>query len=146
MEEIIVLAKQNNFMENLIKDFLNKDNIFAVVGVSRDSSKYGNKIYADLKQSGYKVYPINPNIEEIFGDKCYPSLDKLPLKPDVVDIVVPPRITEEIIKQCKTLGITNIWLQPGSESEEAIKFCQANNMKLVSGVCVMAERNAHNNQ
>jgi len=132
-------------MENLIEDFLNINNTFAVVGVSRDPAKYGNKIYAYLKLSGYNVYPINPNIEEIFGDKCYLSLDKLPIKPDVVDIVVPPRITEEIVKQCKILGVTNIWLQPGSESEEAIKFCQENNIKLVFGVCVMAEKNLHNN-
>lgn len=132
-------------MDNLIKDFLNKNNIFAVIGVSRDLAKYGSKIYLDLKQSGYKVYSINPSIGEIFGDKCYPSLDRLPIKPDVVDIVVPPKVAVEIVRQCEDLGITKIWFQPGSESEEAIKFCQANNIKFVSGVCVMAEKNTRNN-
>lgn len=133
-------------MQNLINDFLNKNNVFAVVGASRDSTKYGSKIYVDLKKSGYKVYPINPSTEEIFGDKCYPSLDKLPIKPDVVDIVVPPRITEEIVKQCKELGIVRVWMQPGSESEKAIKFCIENNIKSVYGVCVMVEQHSLNNQ
>jgi len=133
-------------MKDLIKDFLNKNNIFAVIGVSRNPAKYGSKIYVDLKQSDYKVYPINPSIEEIFGDKCYPSLDKLPINPDIVDIVVPPEITEEIVRQCKNLGITKVWMQPGSESEKAIKFCQENNIKFVSGVCVMAERRTYNNK
>ena len=133
-------------MENLINDFLNKNNIFAVIGVSRDSSKYGSKIYLDLKQSGYRVYPINPNSEDVFGDKCYPSLDKLPIKPAVVDIVVPPKVAVEIVRQCKDLGIAKIWFQPGTESAEAIRLCQENNINFVSGVCLMAERNAQNNK
>ncbi len=130
-------------MEKLINSFLDKNNVYAVVGASRDATKYGSRVYADLKQAGYKVYPLNPSAEEILGDKCYPALEKLPTKPDIVNIVVPPNIAEEIIKQCKNLGITKVWLQPGSESAAAIKFCQENNLKFVSGACVMLERQSH---
>jgi len=126
--------------EELIKKFLNKRNIFAVVGASRNSEKYGYKVYKDLKEAGYKVYPINPNTDKILGDKCYPNLGDLPTKPDVVDVVVPPKITEEIVKTCKRLGITRVWMQPGSESETAIKFCHENRIEVVHGVCVMIER------
>lgn len=126
--------------DKLIKEFLKKDNIFAVVGVSRDPNKYGRKVYLDLKQAGYKVYPINPNVKIIDGDKCYPSLKDLPEKPDVVDIVVPPEVTKKIVQECYTLGIDKIWMQPGSESEEAIRFCKERNMKVLHGVCVMIER------
>jgi len=51
-----------------IKVFLNKKNVFAVVGASRDPRKYGYQVYKDLK-CGYEVYPINPNAKEILGDK-----------------------------------------------------------------------------
>ena len=64
--------------EELIKEFLRKKNIYAVIGVSRDSKKYGHRVYKDLKMSGYRVYPINPNTDEILGDKCYHSLKELP--------------------------------------------------------------------
>jgi len=126
----------------LINKFLEKTNIFAVVGASRDTEKYGHQVYKDLKTAGYKVYPVNPNAKEILGDKCYPDLKDLPTKPDVVNIVVPPKVTEKTVKTCKMLGITKVWMQPGSESENAIKFCHENGIDVVYGTCVMVERRA----
>ena len=117
--------------EELIKVFLDKRNVFAVVGASRDPKKYGYQVYKDLKGAGYKVYPVNPNAQEILGDKCYPSLEKLPVKPDVVNVVVPPKVTEHLVETCKKLGITKVWMQPGSESEKAIKFCEENGINVV---------------
>jgi len=126
--------------QELIKAFLNKRNIFAVVGASRDPKKYGYQVYRDLKNAGYEVYAVNPNAEEILGDKCYPGLENLPAKPDVVDVVVPPKVTDEVVKTCKELEITRVWMQPGSESEKAIKFCEENSIDVLYGVCVMVER------
>lgn len=126
--------------KDIIKEALNKKNIIAVVGASTNPEKYGYKVYKDLKEAGYKVYPVNPNASEILGDKCYPNLKSLPIKPDVVNTVVPPKITEEIVKECKKIGIKKIWMQPGSESEEAINFCNKNGIDVIYGVCIMIER------
>lgn len=127
-------------MEKLIKRFLDKKNIFAVVGVSRNPEKYGYKVYKDLKQAGYTVYPINPKADIIDEDRCYNSLRALPKRPDIVDIVVPPNTTEKIVKDCKELGIKRVWMQPGSESEKAIDFCKKNHIEIIYNVCVMVER------
>lgn len=124
----------------LIRAMLTKKNVFAVVGVSRDPEKYGCQVYRALRNSGYCVYCVNPNTDEVLGDKCYPSLEALPVKPHVVDFVVPPKITEHVVKTCKKLGITKVWMQPGSDSETAIKFCEENGIDVVHGVCVMVER------
>jgi len=124
----------------LIKRVLDKKNMIAVVGASRNPEKYGHQVYKDLKTAGYRVYPVNPDAKEILGDKVYPDLKSLSAKPDVVNIVVPPKVTEEIVKTCKELGITTVWMQPGSESEEAIKFCEANGIDFIHGVCIMVER------
>jgi len=126
--------------EKLIKEFLKKENVFAVVGVSRNPAKYGHQVYKDLKEAGYTVYPVNPNIDEIFGERCYNSLSELPEKPDVVDTVVPPVVTEKIVEECKELGIERVWMQPGSESEHAINFCTRNKIKVVHDACVMVKR------
>jgi len=126
--------------QSLINEFLKKENVFAVIGVSKDSKKYGNKVYFDLKHAGYTVYPINPNVSEVSGNMCYPGLMNLPLKPDVVDIVVPPKVTEKVVKECKDLKINKVWMQPGSESERAIRFCKENDIGVLYGVCVMMER------
>ena len=124
----------------LIMEFLDKRNVFAVVGASRNPKKYGHQVYRDLKRAGYEVYPVNPNADEILGDKCYPDLESLPKKPDVVDLVVPPSITEKVVQTCKRLGIRKVWMQPGSESEWAINYCRENGIQVVYGVCVMIER------
>lgn len=126
--------------EVLIREFLDKRNVFAVIGASRDPQKYGYQVYRDLKSAGYKVYSINPNAQEILGDKCYSSLEELPVKPDVVVTVVPPHITERVVEDCKRLGIGKIWMQPGSESEKAIEFCEKNNLAVAHGICIMVER------
>ena len=123
-------------MQELIKEFMSQK-AFAVVGASDNPEKYGNRIVKNLKTRGYDVYPVNPGLKELEGLRCYPSLKDIPVKVDVVDFVVPPKVTEEIIKQCKTLGLDRIWLQPGAESEAAISYCHGNNMKVVYGVCVM---------
>jgi uncharacterized protein len=123
-------------MQDLIKEFMAQKK-FAVVGATDNPEKYGNQIVNNLKKRGYEVYPINPKLKQLEGMKCYASLDEIPVKADVVDFVVPPEVTEAILKDCQRLGLCRIWLQPGSESESAITFCRENNLKVVHGVCVM---------
>lgn len=123
-------------MRELIEEFMAQEK-FAIVGASDNPEKYGNEILHDLKSRGYKVYPINPRLEEIDGMKCYPSLSDLPVTVDVVDIVVPPEVTEKVIRECQHLGLKRIWMQPGSESQEAIDFCDVNDLGVVHDVCVM---------
>ena len=123
----------------LINRVLDKKTVIAVVGASRNPEKYGHQVYKDLKTAGYRVYPVNPNAREILGDRVYPDLKSLPVKPDVVNIVVPPKVTEETVKTCRELGIKTVWMQPGSESEQAIDFCKTNNIDVIHGVCIMIE-------
>ncbi len=110
---------------------------FAVIGATDNPEKYGNQVIKNLKKRGYKIYPVNPRLKEVESLPCYASLAEIPVKADVVDFVVPPGVTEKILKQCKELGFKRIWLQPGSESEAAIAYCNKNNMKVVHSVCVM---------
>jgi len=123
-------------MQDLIGEFM-AQKTFAVVGATDNPEKYGNQIFKNLKSRGYEVYPVNPKLKELDGVKCYPSLADIPVKVDVVDFVVPPEVTEAIIKECKRLGLDRIWLQPGSESEAAIAYCHENKLKVVHDVCVM---------
>ena len=123
-------------MQGLIKEFMAQKR-FAVVGATTDTKKYGNEIFRNPVSQGYEVYPVNPRLKELEGTKCYPSLSDIPIKVDVVNFVVSPLVTEEILKECKELELDRIWLQPGSESEAAVAFCNKNNLKVVHGVCVI---------
>ncbi len=123
-------------MEKLIKDFL-AQKVFAVVGASSNEKKYGNIIFKNLVSRGYKVYPVNPRLDMLDGVKAYPSVSAIPEKVDVVDVVVPPNLTEELVKECKKLGITRVWMQPGAESDAAVKYCKDNGIGVIYGACVM---------
>ena len=122
-----------------LTEFLNKNNAVAVIGVSTNPKKWGSKIYKILKSSNFNVYPINPKYKKIDNDVCYSGLKTLSKKPDVVITVVPPRVTEQIVKACKKIGISKVWMQPGSESEKAINFCKSNNIKIVYNTCFVAD-------
>jgi len=119
---------------------LMKKKIWAVVGATTDKDKYGYKIYKELKEAGYKVYPISPKYEEIDGDKAYKSLRDLPEKPEVVDFVVNPKIGIGIVKECAQLGIENIWLQPGTVSEEILEFAKEKGINAVEACALVALR------
>ena len=119
--------------------FLRRTNVFAVVGVSINPEKWGYKIYKNLKGVFRKVYAVNPKHRKIGEDGCYPDLKSLPEKPDVVVTVVPPKVTEEIVKGVKELGIRKVWMQPGSESKEAIKFCEKNGIDYIYNACFVMD-------
>jgi predicted CoA-binding protein len=123
--------------QDLVKEFMAQKR-FALVGATSNTSKNGYRIFKNLTRRGYEVYPVNPGMEELEGVKCYHSLADIPVKVDVVDFVVPPNVTEEILKECKRLGLERIWLQPGSESKAALDFCRENKMRVVHDICVMS--------
>jgi predicted CoA-binding protein len=126
-------------VEDLIREFVNQ-RVWAVVGASVDRGKYGNRVLRDLRRVNYTVYAVNPKGGEIEGQPAYPSLADLPETPQVVDVVVPPSITEEIVRQCDELGLTRVWMQPGAESQAAIDYCHEHGIEVVHHVCAMVHK------
>ena len=115
-----------------------KEKVWAVVGAGTDKKKYGYKLYKKLKDHGYRVYPVNPGYESIDGDTCYRSLSELPEKPDVIDMVVHPRVGIKVIGEAAQLGIRNIWLQPGTYNDEIIQSIEQNGMQYVKDCVLVA--------
>ena len=121
---------------------ISKNNIYAVVGVSKNPEKYGHRVYKDLLDGGYRVYAIHPKLAMLFDKPVYPRISDTPEKLDVIIFVVPPNVTLQILEEVKLLGIKKVWFQPGSESPEVIDFCVKNNIDYVSDACIMIERKA----
>jgi predicted CoA-binding protein len=120
----------------LISDLINRQ-VWAVVGVSQDRSKFGNRVFRSLRDAGYIVYPVNPKGGTVEGAQVYPSLVDLPQPPEVVDLVVPPRVTEQVVREAHQLGLTRIWMQPGAESQAAIAYCREHGIEVVFDACAM---------
>ena len=125
--------------QRLISDFINR-RVWAVVGASQDRSKFGNRVYRSLRDAGYVVYPVNPRGGELEGTEVYPSLAQLPESPEVIDLVVPPPVTEQVVVEAHELGLTRVWMQPGAESELAITYCHDQDIQVVHHACAMVHK------
>lgn len=121
----------------------------AIVGLSRSADKDSYKVAEFLKSKGYRIIPINPNAEEILGEKAYSSLKDLPenLKAsiEVVDIFrksedVPP-IVEEAVELRKKYGrLKAIWMQEGVVNKEAAQAAEDAGLIVIMDRCMMKER------
>ncbi len=120
----------------IIDEFLSSKKL-AIVGVSRSGRKFGNTVLNELRIKGYKVFPVNSNAKKINEEECYSNLNTLPEKVDGVVIVVPFYETERVVRDALNAGINRIWLQQGSESKEAINFCENNGISVVYGECIL---------
>lgn len=119
-----------------INRFLNLKNI-AVIGVSRSGKGFGLSIYNHLKQQGYSVYAVNRKGGFSGNIKLYNSLFDIGQNIEGIVTVVPPPETESTVQGAHDLGIKNVWMQLGSESKNAIDFCEANDINLIYKECVL---------
>ena len=113
---------------------------YAIIGASNHEDKYGYKVFKDLLDAGYKVIPIHPSETEILWEKVFPTLSDYEEKVDVVIFVVPPEVTEMILTEVKMLWIEKVWMQPGSESDRGIAYCEANGIECVHDACIMIQK------
>jgi hypothetical protein len=133
-------------IDNLVQDFLAQKAI-AVVGVSIQRETGCNLNYKKFKESGYKVYAVNPRTSIFDGAPCYPDLKSIPERPDAVFMLTSPKVTERIVQQCVELGIKHIWMhclmgtKPGlsagttSVSQSAVELCRVNGIAVIPGSC-----------
>ncbi|HEX6947553.1 MAG TPA: CoA-binding protein [Acidimicrobiia bacterium] len=113
---------------------------FAIVGATDTPGKYGGRIYRDLKGKGYKVFAVNPRAETVDGDPAYPTLKDLPEKPTMAVLVVPAPVGMRVVDDATEIGLENIWVQPGAESEELMAKLDEKGISWIgNGPCVMVE-------
>lgn len=118
-------------------DAVLKAKTIAVAGISRNPNKFGSVVFKELAESGKNVVGITPHMTSFLDRPCYPSVDALPGDVEALITVVKPDQTLLLVKAAAEKGIRNIWMQQGSESDEAIAFCLQNDLKAVSKACVM---------
>ncbi len=125
-------------MENeAVKQFLSSAT-FAVAGASTDRSKYGNRVFLALKNSGRLTYPLNPKADEIEGTKAFATLADLPSVPDSLSIVTPPTVTRQVVAQAIVAGVKNLWMQPGAEDAEASELARKAGLSVIDdGSCIL---------
>jgi len=122
-----------------LHDLLAASRTIAVVGHSdkpyRDS--YGVAQY--LRQSGYKVYAVNPNLRTVAGDIAYPNLRALPERIDIVDVFRRAEHLAQIVEDAIAIGARAVWGQFGVVDPAAAERAQAAGLIVVMDRCIKVE-------
>lgn len=113
----------------------------AVVGVSRSEGQAANIIYKKLRDTGYEVFAVNPNAEEVEGDPCYPELAAIEGGVDAVVVATHPDVTPAVVRECAACGVHRVWMHrsfgAGSVSDEAVALCDEHGIDVIAGACPM---------
>jgi predicted CoA-binding protein len=127
-------------LKEAAQEFLAQKRI-AVAGVSRKGDTAANAIYKKLRETGYEVFPVNPNAAEVEGDRCYPNLAAVPGGVEAVVIATAPGVTAQLVRECAALGIKRLWMHrafgQGSVDDEAVRLCAELGLSVIPGSCPM---------
>ncbi len=116
-------------------DVLREAKTIAVVGASRDPFKAGGSVPFGLQRRGFRIIPINPYADELFGEKVYRTLADVPEPIDLVDVFRPSRDAAEIARQAVAVGAKALWLQLDIRSSEARLIAEEGGLDYVEDEC-----------
>jgi uncharacterized protein len=118
------------------REILEAATTIAVVGASRDPFKAGGSVPAGLQRRGFRIIPVNPFAEVLFGERVYRSLAEVPVKVDVVEVFRPAAEAADVARQALAIGAGALWLQLGIVSDEARRIAESGGIDFVEDECM----------
>jgi uncharacterized protein len=125
-----------------INQFLNNQPI-AMVGVSRNPKKFGYTAYKELKDKGMKLIPVNPEADEIMGEKSYRNVSSLPAEVRGIIVMTKKDKTASVVKEAVEKGIKEIWIQQMADSKEALVQLKGSDINYITGECILMHYKPH---
>ncbi len=110
----------------------------AIIGASSNPSKYGNKAVKAWKEQGYKVFPVNPKEDTIESLPCYKDILDIPEPVSVASLYLPPKRTLEALDSIAQKGVEEVYLNPGTESEEVVKKAEELGLNIIQACSILA--------
>jgi len=122
-----------------VPELLKTSRTIAVVGLSgkRFRPSYGVAEY--MQRNGYRIIPVNPFEQSVLGEKCYPDLDSVPGRVDIVDIFRRPEFVPEIVEAAIRIGARCVWMQEGVVHEQAAARARAAGLTVVMDRCILKD-------
>ncbi len=115
----------------------------AVVGASRHPDKPSYAVPLQLQRHGWRIIPVNPNVSEIWGETCYPTLADIPVPVDLVNVFRPSDQATEVVRQAVAIGAKAVWLQQGIVSAEGRQLALDAGLDYVEDQCTAVIRAIH---
>ncbi len=122
-----------------VTEILKSARTIVVVGLSskRFRPSYGVAEY--LQSAGYRIIPVNPNEREVLGEKCYPRLEDVPEKVDIVDIFRRSELVPEVVESAVRIGAKAVWMQEGVIHSQAAERARQAGLIVVMDTCILKE-------
>ncbi len=111
----------------------------AVVGLSANAMRPSYGVSEYMQRHGYRILPVNPALDEVLGEKAYPTLQDVPEKIDIVNVFRLPVYVPEIVEQTIQLKIPVLWLQEGVIHEQAAERAVAAGIQVFMDLCILKE-------
>ena len=122
-----------------LRRILGDNRNIAVVGLSINWWRPSFFAAKYLKDHGYRIIPVNPNYDEILGEKCYPAVQEIPEPIDVVDVFQRSEVTPPIAQSAVDIGAKVLWLQLGVVNETAASIAREGGLEVVMDRCMKIE-------
>lgn len=113
----------------------------AVVGLSADPAKASHRVAKYLMEHGYNIIPVNPTLQDVLGEKCYPSLEDIPQPVDMVDVFRKAEEVPAIVASAIKNKVPVIWIQEGISCPIAAIEAEEAGLKVVMDLCIMKMHN-----
>jgi predicted CoA-binding protein len=112
----------------------------AVVGASRDPAKVAHSVPRQMQRHGWRIIPVNPHADEIFGERCHRSLAEIGEPVDLVNVFRPSADATEVVREAVAAGARAVWLQQDIRSPEGRRLAEAAGIDYVEDLCIAVER------
>jgi predicted CoA-binding protein len=122
------------------RQILEESTTIAVVGASRHEYKAAYAVPLQMRLHGWRVIPVNPYADEIWGERCYASLADVPEPIDLVDVFRPSEQAADVVRQAVEAGAKAVWLQQGITSPEGRRIALEAGIDYVEDLCIAVER------
>jgi len=124
---------------NTLRRILSENRTIAVVGLSANWYRPSYFAAKYMMEHGYRIIPVNPQYQEVLGQKCYPSLRDIPDKVDIVDCFQKTERILPLAEDAIAIGAKVLWQQIGVRNEEAARRVKAAGLDAVMDRCVKIE-------
>jgi predicted CoA-binding protein len=109
----------------------------AIIGASNNRAKFGNKAVRAFLGEGYTVFPVNLREAEVEGLPAFRSVRDVPVRPEKISVYLPPRLVQEILPEIAERGCDELWLNPGSESEEVLEQARRLGLNVIQACSIL---------
>lgn len=122
-----------------IERIIRESRTIAVVGLSNKLGRPSLTVASYLKGQGYRIIPVNPNLQEVGGERCYPDLPSIPEKVEVVDIFRRAEDVAPVVDEAIRTGAKAVWMQEGIVNEAAARKAREAGLMVVMDRCMLKE-------